>query len=1213
MAENTTASQSPQWTMVSLSPDVCKTPRGDSTPPIPYPVTAQLLQAVLPVPTVRTNNTPLVVMDQSFAPMTQGDEPGVVGGIKSGTVGSICEPLEHSASVTAGGFPILRNGDICWMNNKNTPGVICGQPAIPLVPVTGANPPVVPETAKEKGFLEMLGESYVQEAESRGAATQKIKDVVSDFVTDDTPDDVMNSELIATMLHAGDIYSRVPGASDAAIQQMGGEAAETWKTLNTDQVKGSELVIGSLLGSALLARNGSQMAAEEASAATRSAETAAAAAKATNATEDVSAATSTATKKTNFPGGKFPENEVTVKDPKANEQCTGNCSTPGEPVDIVTGDFLQHLSVLSLPGTLPLSLSRFHRTRSQVCGLFGPKWMDEWSRFLELDAKTVRFTDHEGVTLVYSLPHDGQLRDAVNSHMGHYVLSGDIRNELTVFDRQTRQTLIFGEINGTIRRLSAICDGYGNTISFVYQQDHLTHVRHSDGYELTLSSLNGRVTAIDLHSQGKIQRLVTCQYDDRGMLAECDTFQFSHKGYTWSPENRMLHWWDADGTQVDLFYDEQGRVTETRTPEGYFNDHFTYDDTERRNTYHDAEGGQTTYWYNDDGLVVREADPLGRETLTEWAHSKRQSQTDALGRTTTWQYNLYGDITRLSLPGGIMLHYEYDARGNLIRFQGTGNKIWRFTYDEHGGLREMTDPQGRQRHWHYGDHGEVLRQVLPDGETWHYGYDPLHRLNCIEDPAQGEIRLEQDMLGRLLTVSDPLQQQTTYRHSTRHASLSGSLTHLTLPDGVEQEHDYSAGKQVASFTDGEGKTTHYEYGSFGLLKTLTRPDGQCYRFIYDGLTRLKQVINAAGECWTYTLDFAGQLISETDFSGRTLHYEYDAAGRRTATHHPDNHIIREYYDGGDRLLQRQVRQRREEAEQIISTTDFRYDAECRLISACTPDSRVEFEYDADGQVIAETINGRRLEHRYDPLSGRPVAWQLDDVAVQFTHGVMGRITHWQINDHLPLQFSHDALGRETTRHSEAGFQHGQSYSPVGNIVEQWAGHHEPGTADWPMDIWRRQEYDQAWNLTRVSDNRWGTTTYRYDTNDQITFAEGGTRHFPRQEHFGYDVNLNIRHHGQTRNLPDALMQFTAQEQEHGRVTKRGDSRFRYDEGGRLVEKTVLSDGFRPQRWRYRWDGMGQLVQLITPQGERWHYTYDAFGRRLSKRCINRDKPGMDFH
>ncbi|WP_170974378.1 hypothetical protein, partial [Citrobacter sp. wls619] len=67
-------------------------------------------------------------------------------------------------------------------------------------------------------------------------------------------------------------------------------------------------------------------------------------------------------------------------------------------------------------------------------------------------------------------------------------------------------------------------------------------------------------------------------------------------------------------------------------------------------------------------------------------------------------------------------------------------------------------------------------------------------------------------------------------------------------------------------------------------------------------------------------------------------------------------------------------------------------------------------------------------------------------------------------------------------------------------------------------------------VTRISDNRWGTTTYHHDSNDQITLAEGGVRQLPRQERFDYDVNLNISHHGQTRNLPDAVMQFTAQEQ-----------------------------------------------------------------------------------
>ncbi|WP_407649667.1 hypothetical protein, partial [Citrobacter enshiensis] len=82
------------------------------------------------------------------------------------------------------------------------------------------------------------------------------------------------------------------------------------------------------------------------------------------------------------------------------------------------------------------------------------------------------------------------------------------------------------------------------------------------------------------------------------------------------------------------------------------------------------------------------------------------------------------------------------------------------------------------------------------------------------------------------------------------------------------------------------------------------------------------------------------------------------------------------------------------------------------------------------------------------------------------------------------------------------------------------------------------------------------------------------------------------------------MQFTVYEQQSGRVIKRNDDVYRYDECGRLVEKHVLHNGFRPAQWRYRWDDLGQLQQLITPQGERWQYRYDAFGRRISKRCLD---------
>ncbi|MDN8602293.1 RHS repeat-associated core domain-containing protein, partial [Citrobacter sp. S2-9] len=89
---------------------------------------------------------------------------------------------------------------------------------------------------------------------------------------------------------------------------------------------------------------------------------------------------------------------------------------------------------------------------------------------------------------------------------------------------------------------------------------------------------------------------------------------------------------------------------------------------------------------------------------------------------------------------------------------------------------------------------------------------------------------------------------------------------------------------------------------------------------------------------------------------------------------------------------------------------------------------------------------------------------------------------------------------------------------------------------------------------------------------------------------------------------------TAYEQQSGRVIKRNDDVYRYDECGRLVEKHVLHNGFRPTQWRYRWDDQGQLQQLITPQGERWQYRYDAFGRRISKRCLDGVKgiAGYDY-
>ena len=118
MADNYTARKQTGWKIVSLSPDVCKTPMGSSTPPVPYPVFAELSQSDMVATSVLANGCPVVVFDRSLVPQTIGDAAGTAKGLKSDTVGGNCYPKSHSQNVRAEGKFIVRHDDEFWMNGK---------------------------------------------------------------------------------------------------------------------------------------------------------------------------------------------------------------------------------------------------------------------------------------------------------------------------------------------------------------------------------------------------------------------------------------------------------------------------------------------------------------------------------------------------------------------------------------------------------------------------------------------------------------------------------------------------------------------------------------------------------------------------------------------------------------------------------------------------------------------------------------------------------------------------------------------------------------------------------------------------------------------------------------------------------------------------------------------------------------------------------------
>jgi Domain of unknown function (DUF4150) len=106
--------------IVSLTPDVCKSP----TVPIPYPIVDFCGHDENYTQSVRFTSQKAMAL-RSNTTHVHGDEPGVGKGVKSGTVGARCHPIEHADQVFAEGSPVIRHLDRCHMNDRNTVGEAC--------------------------------------------------------------------------------------------------------------------------------------------------------------------------------------------------------------------------------------------------------------------------------------------------------------------------------------------------------------------------------------------------------------------------------------------------------------------------------------------------------------------------------------------------------------------------------------------------------------------------------------------------------------------------------------------------------------------------------------------------------------------------------------------------------------------------------------------------------------------------------------------------------------------------------------------------------------------------------------------------------------------------------------------------------------------------------------------------------------------------------
>ncbi|MFJ6747770.1 DUF6531 domain-containing protein [Streptomyces sp. NPDC091266] len=862
----------------------------------------------------------------------------------------------------------------------------------------------------------------------------------------------------------------------------------------------------------------------------------------------------------------------------------------GDPIDVASGEMLLRQTDLTLPGVLPLDISRAYVSTYRYGQFFGPSWASTLDERLEIDDRgRVSWAREDGSILIYPSLPAGESDKPVWPEEGPRLpltcagtgangrvtyLTSDPRTGLvrTFTDHPDDENGLYWltcwhDRNDNAVTISRLADGTPTTLD------------HSGGYRIDAHCVAGLLTGISLVTPEGPVEVMSYEHDADGNLTHVVNSSGQPLVYGYDDQSRITSWTDRNNSVYRYVYDDASRVTETIGPDGYLSSRWSYDLDELRTYYTDACGATTVHQLNDLYQVVSETDPLGNTFSSEWdRYDNLLTHTDTLGNTTRFEYDRAYNPTVIELPDGSRSTAAYNALNLPTTMTGHDAVAWQQEFDERGNLTAVTAPGGATNRFTHHANGAVATATDPAGAEATYEVDGAGLPLAIGNPAGHRATIERDAFGRPTIVSDPAGAITRAVWS-----VEGLLEERTAPDGRGERMTWDGEGNCLSHTDAAGGTTRYEYTHFDQQSAQTTPDGVRYTFAYDAELRRTQVVNPQGLTWDYTYDRAGNLIAESDFDDRRTGYVLDASGRVVSHTTPLGEEITFRYNSVGELVEKNV---------AGAVTTFAYDAGGALVRAVSPTSTAEFERDDLGQIVAETVDGHTTRFTYDILGRRTSRTTPTGAVSELSYDGSGNRDALTSDGHR-LDFTHDVLGQElarvwgtpasrvsaTTAWDMAGRSVSHSLVAPGRTLRERsytyrADNHLVGIADRATGKRQDIELDPVGRPLAVTSNGW-TESYAYDQAGNQTEADWPAK-APRAEARGERTYTGTRIQGA------------------------GTVRYEHDAAGRMVLRQKRRLSKKPDTWRYEWDAEDRLTACTTPDGTRWHYTYDPMGRRTAK-------------
>ncbi len=608
--------------------------------------------------------------------------------------------------------------------------------------------------------------------------------------------------------------------------------------------------------------------------------------------------------------------------------------------------------------------------------------------------------------------------------------------------------------------------------------------------------------------------------------------------------------------------------------------------------------GTIYYFTSSSGSWLSDADVSDRlsQTSTGWTYSlsdgnveiydsqgRLLTETDTVGRTTSYSYNALGKLSTITGPFGHTLTLGYDTSGRLAT---------------------LTDPVGAPYTYSYDANNNLVRVTYPDNTAKVYHYEKSGFPNHLTG----------------ISYVDAAGVATRYSTFNYHADGKAALTeHATTTNGAGQESftlAYNSGTQT-TVTDPIGVQDLYTFASNlgvkNLISKINLGDNKTLTQTFDANNNLTCKKDEEGHVNTYTYNATNQKVSETTALLGDCATPSSTPETRTTTYQ---------YVAPDLDLPTLI-----ESPSVYGTskkaTEITYDANRnpRVITqrGYAPDGTavsrtVTMTYNTLGQV--KSIDGPRTDvtdittfDYYDCTTGAEcgqllrVTNALGQATTYDSYDANGRVKQTTDPNGLKTAYTYDQRGRvrliTITAPDGAGARLTQyTYDPAGNVTQVIT----------PDGITLTYVYDAALDLRSVTDNLGNKVEYTYDRKGnratEKTYDPNGT--LVRSMETAYDARNRVASVNAGGSIAtqvhDAIGNLTEETDPNNQgktnpaVTSHG-----YDASNRLLQTVDRLAGVTT----YDYDVNDRLQEVRAPNAATTQYTYDDLGNVLREQSPDR--------